>query len=56
MNQPRATNQVSLHRENKWVCEPTSQTPTLDEVFMVTQAVFVVDEAIKRAKESRNDN
>jgi hypothetical protein len=37
----RATNQVSLHRPNKWVCGPTSQTPTLDEVFMVTQAVFV---------------
>jgi hypothetical protein len=56
MNQPRASNQVLLHRTNKWVCEPTSQTPTLDEVFMVTQAVFVVDAAIQRAKESKNDN
>jgi hypothetical protein len=52
----RATNQVSLHRPNKWVCGPTSQAPTLDEVFMVTQAVFVVDEAIKRMMESKNDN
>ena len=56
MNPPRATNQVSLHRPSKWVCAPVSQTPTLDEVFMVTQAVFVVDEAIQRAKESGNDN
>jgi hypothetical protein len=52
----RATNQVSLHRPNKWVDAPVSQTPTLDEVFMVTQAVFVVDEAIKRMMESKNDN
>ena len=54
MNQPRATNQVSLHRENKWVCAPVSQTPTIGEVFRVTQAVFVVDAAIKRAKEQNN--
>jgi hypothetical protein len=54
MTQPRATNQVSLHRENKWVGAPVSQTPTLDEVFMVTQAVFVVDVAIKRMMEQSN--
>ena len=54
MNQPRASNQVSLYRENKWVCGAVSQTPTIDEVFRVTQAVFVVDEAIQRAKEQNN--
>lgn len=53
MNQQRASNQVSLHAPGKWVDKPTSQTPTLDDVFMVTQAVFVVDGAIKRMMEKK---
>jgi hypothetical protein len=54
MNPPRASNQVSLYRENKWVGGAASQAPTIGEVFRVMQAVFVVDEAIKRMMEQNN--
>lgn len=52
MNQPRVTNQVSLYRENKWVGEPTSQTPTIGDAVLVANSVYVVDLAIKRMMES----
>lgn len=51
-NQPRASNQVSLYQENKWVCGAVTSS-SLDKVFMVTQAVFTVDKAIQRAKEQK---
>jgi hypothetical protein len=49
----KATNQVSLWCETIWQDRPVW---TIAEAEVAAVAVYVVDEAIKRMMESKNDN
>ena len=52
-NAPRASSQVSLYQPGVWQAMKRHHIPTIEEALMAAQAVFVVDEAIQRAKEQK---
>ena len=56
-NAPRhPKTQISLYQPGIWQAMKRHHIPTIEEALMACQAVFIVDEAIQRAKESVNDN
>ena len=54
MNAPRhPLTQISLYQPGIWQAMRRNHIPTIEEALMAAQAVFVVDEAIQRAKEQK---
>lgn len=52
-NASRASNQVSLYQPGIWQAMKRHHIPTIEEALMACQAVFIVGEAIQRAKEQK---
>ena len=53
-NAPRhPKTQIGLYQPGIWQATKRHHIPTIEEALMACQAVFVVDEAIRRAKEQK---
>ena len=55
-NAPRhPKTQIGLYQPGVWQAMKRHHVPTIEEALMAAQAVFIVDEAIARAKEQSNE-
>ena len=53
-NAPRhPKTQIGLYQKGVWQAMKRHHVPTIEEALMACQAVFIVDEAIARAKEKK---
>ena len=53
-NAPRhPKTQIGLYQKGVWQAMKRHHVPTIEEALMACQAVFIVDQAIERAKEQK---